>query len=129
MIFFSSSGYDRFLHNYSDKELHNCGKGNICDYKPYHCGFGSDPWDDDSTDNGESNNGNANTNGNTPPQEEILSPGHTGGGGFNDMKIKTVNMSKGAHSTRHKTLHQEPGEKFYIDKKIMINFLVYIIIS
>ncbi len=25
-------------------------------------------------------------NGNTPPQEEILSPGHTGSGGFNDMK-------------------------------------------
>lgn len=41
-------GHDRYLWNLDDTEgQHYCGanKGQVCDYKPYYCGFGSDPWD------------------------------------------------------------------------------------
>lgn len=41
-------GHDRYLWNRYDKNgQHYCGnnKGQVCDYQPYSCAFGSDPWD------------------------------------------------------------------------------------
>ena len=53
----------------------------------------------------------------TPPPIKIINPGYSSNG-VPDMKIKTVNMSKGSKSTRHSTLYQDPGEKFYAYAKI-----------
>jgi hypothetical protein len=54
----------------------------------------------------------------TPPGTKVITPGHSTNSGYPDMKIKTVNMSKGSKSTRHHTLNQDPGEKFYAYAKI-----------
>ena len=54
----------------------------------------------------------------TPPTVTVIDPGISGGGGENDMKIETVNMSKGSKSTRYSTLEQDPGEKFYVYAKL-----------
>ncbi len=63
------TGYDRFLWDMV--------KGQIGDYKPYHCGFGSDPWDNSGDDDGSGNSnggGNGNNSGN----------GNNGGSGYTD---------------------------------------------
>ena len=97
------TGYDRFLWDMADP---NNDGGQIGDYKPYHCGFGSDPWDNPDGDNGDGSSYH-------PPDITVINPGHSTNNGNLDMKIKSVSMSKGSKSTRHKTLHQDPGEKFY----------------
>ncbi|RWX50853.1 CARDB protein, partial [Candidatus Electrothrix marina] len=107
-------GYDRFLWNWSNNKDEGCGAGKICDYEPYNCSFGSDPWDK-SGDNNSGGNGN---NQNPPLDEEIIDPGHPRNNGDPDMKISTVNLSKGANSTRHHELEQDPEEKFYAYAKI-----------
>ncbi|MEA2007479.1 MAG: PKD domain-containing protein [Patescibacteria group bacterium] len=44
-------GHDRYLWNQDDNGQHNCDgdgisrPGQVCDYQPYSCGFGDDPWE------------------------------------------------------------------------------------
>ncbi|MCI5162166.1 MAG: hypothetical protein D3917_09130, partial [Candidatus Electrothrix sp. AX5] len=53
-----------------------------------------------------------------PPEKEVVVPGISTSYGKPDMKISTVNLSKGAHSKRHHKLEQDPEEKFYAYAKI-----------
>jgi len=66
------TGYDRFLWDMKDP-LKNGGQ--IGDYKPYSCGFGSDPWEDNG--GGTGNGGGQNSGGNG-------SGGDNGGSGYDD---------------------------------------------
>lgn len=66
---------------------------------------------DDGSDDSSSDDGSDDTS--PDPTPEIIDPGTSDSGGQNDMKIKNVTLSKGAHSERFHTLYQDPGEKFY----------------
>ncbi len=54
----------------------------------------------------------------TPPAEEIIKEGDSDKGQTNDMRIISVSASKGAHSERKRTIHFDPGEKFYAYAKL-----------
>lgn len=53
-----------------------------------------------------------------PPEREVVVPGISTSYGHPDMKISSVTLSKGAHSTRHHELEQDPEERFYVYAKI-----------
>lgn len=53
-----------------------------------------------------------------PPVREVVVPGISTSYGDPDMKISTVNLSKGAHSKRHHKLEQDPEERFWAYAKI-----------
>ncbi len=53
-----------------------------------------------------------------PPDREVVVPGISTSYGHPDMKISSVTLSKGAHSTRHHELEQDPEERFYVYAKI-----------
>lgn len=69
-----------------------------------------EPYYFDASNSGGNGNGN---NQDPPPDEEIINPGIPRNNGDPDMKISTVNLSKGANSTRYQELEQDPEEKFY----------------
>ena len=63
------TGYDRVFWRMGQE-------GERADYKPYFCGFGSDPWDESSGGDGDSN-GDSN-GGDVPPGEDPDNPGSGG---------------------------------------------------